>query len=94
LAESVEVDMSGFELVAEGADLKTLTINEVLANSPAAEAGLQEEDELTAINGRPVIEFSLEQIRQMLKQDGKEYVLKLKRGSQTLEVKLKMRRLI
>jgi hypothetical protein len=94
LAESVEVDMSGFELVAEGADLKTLTINEVLANSPAAEAGLQEEDELTAINGRPVIEFSLEQIRQMLKQEGKEYVLKLKRGSQTLEVKLKMRRLI
>ncbi len=94
LAESVEVDMGGFELVAEGADLKTLTINEVLANSPAAEAGLQEEDELTAINGRPVTEFSLEQIRKMLKQEGKEYVLKLKRGSQTLQVRLKMRRLI
>src|SRR6266404_2523413 len=94
LAESVEVDMGGFELVAEGADLKTLTINEVLANSPAAEAGLQEEDELTAINGRLVTEFSLEQIRQMLKQEGKEYVLKLKRGSQALQVKLKTRRLI
>ena len=94
LAEPVEADMSGFELVAEGADLKTLTINEVLANSPAAEAGLQEEDELTAINGRLVTEFSLEQIRQMLKQEGKEYVLKLKRGSQALQVKLKTRRLI
>ncbi len=66
----------------------------MLANSPAAEAGLQEEDELTAINGRPVTEFSLEQIRQMLKQEGKEYVLSLKRGTQTLQVKLKLRRLI
>jgi hypothetical protein len=94
LIEPVEQDMSGFELVAEGEGLKTLTINEVLANSPAAEAGLQEEDELIAIDGRPVTELSLEQIRQMLKQEGKEYVLKLKRGSQTLQLKLKMRRLI
>jgi hypothetical protein len=94
LAEPVEADMSGFEFVAEGEGLKTLTINEVLANSPAAEAGLQEEDELIAIDGRPVTEFSLEQIRQMLKHEGKEYVLKLKRGSQALQVKLKTRRLI
>ncbi|MDX6529245.1 MAG: hypothetical protein QOH41_1535 [Blastocatellia bacterium] len=94
LAEPVEADMSGFELVAEGEGLKTLTINEIIANSPAADAGLQEEDELSAIDGRPVTEFSLEQIRQMLKQEGKVYVLKLKRGSQALQVKLKMRRLI
>jgi hypothetical protein len=94
LAEPVEADMSGFEMVAEGEGLKTLTINEIIANSPAAEAGLQEEDELIAIDGRPVTEFSLEQIRQMLKQEGKEYLLMLKRGSQTIEVKLKMRRLI
>ena len=86
--------MSGFELVAEGEGLKTLTINEVLANSPAAEAGLQEEDELVAINGRLVTEFSLEQIRQMLKQKGKKYVLRVKRGGQTLELRLKTRRLI
>jgi hypothetical protein len=94
LAEPVEADMSGFELVAEGESLKTLTINEIIANSPAAEAGLQEEDELIAIDGRPVTEFSLAQIRHMLKQEGKEYVLKLKRGSQMLQAKLKTRRLI
>ena len=94
LVEPVETDMSGFEFVAEGEGLKTLTINEIIANSPAAEAGLQEEDELIAIDGRPVTEFSLEQIRQMLKQERKEYVLKLKRGSQALQVKLKTRRLI
>jgi predicted metalloprotease with PDZ domain len=94
LAEPVEVDMSGFELVAKGEGLKTLTINEVLANSPAAEAGLREEDQLITINGRPVSELSLEQIRQMLKRERKEYVLRLKRGAQTLELKLKTRRLI
>jgi hypothetical protein len=94
LVEPVETDMSGFELVAEGEGLKTLTINEIIANSPAAEAGLQEEDELIAIDGRPVTEFSLEQIRQMLKQEGKEYVLSLKRGTLTIQVKLKLRRLI
>ncbi len=94
LPESVEEAMSGIELGADGEDFKTLVVNEVAPNSPAAEAGLKEEDELTAINGRPVTEFSLEQIRQMFKQEGKEYVLKLKRESQTLQVKLKMRRLI
>ena len=81
-------------MVAEGRGLKMLTINEIVANSPASEAGLQEEDQLIAIDGQPVTKFSLEQIRQMFKQEGKEYVLKLKRGPQVLQVKLKMRRLI
>ena len=55
---------------------------------------MHEEDELIAISGRPVTDFSLEQVRQMLKQEGKEYVLRLKRGAQTLELRLKTRRLI
>ena len=94
LAEPVEADMSGFELIAEGRDFKTLIINEVMPNSPAAEAGLQEEDELIAINGQPVSGIDLERIRQMLKQEGKEYLLSIKRGEQTLQVKIKLRRLI
>jgi predicted aspartyl protease len=94
LAEPVEEDMSGLELAAEGDGYKTLVINEVLANSPASEAALQEEDELTAINGRPVSDIGLEQIRQMLKQEGKEYLLSIKRGEQTWQVKIKLRRLI
>lgn len=94
LAEPVEQDMSGFELIAEGEDFKTLIINEVVPDSPASEAGLQDEDQLMAIDGRPVSEFSLDQIRQMLKQQGKEYTMRFKRGEQTLEVKIKLRRLI
>lgn len=53
LLEPVEADMSGLELMAEGEDLQTLVVNEVAADSPAAAAaGLKEEDELVAVDGR------------------------------------------
>lgn len=94
LPEPVEEDMSGIELGAEGEDFKTLVVNEVAANSPAAEAGLKEEDELTAIDRRPVSEFGLDRIRQMFKQEGKEYVLSIKRGQEIITTKIKLRRLI
>jgi hypothetical protein len=94
LPEPVEEDMSGIEITADGADFKTFVIGEVAANSPAAAAGLQEDDELTAINNRPVSEFSLDQIRQMFRQEGKEYLLRVKRGEKALQVKIKLKRLI
>jgi predicted aspartyl protease len=94
LPESVEEDMSGIELAAGGEDFKTLVINEIAADSPAAEAGLKAEDELVTIDNRLVSEFGLDKIRQMFKQEGKEYLLGIKRGEQTLQVKIKVRRLI
>ena len=94
LLEPVEADMSGIELAADGEDFKTFVVNEVAADSPAAEAGLKEEDELTAVDGRPVSEFGLDQIRQMFEREGKEYSLSIKRGERTLQVKIKLRRLI
>jgi C-terminal processing protease CtpA/Prc len=86
--------MSGIELAADGEDFKTLVVNEVAADSPAAEAGLKEEDELVTIDSRPVAEFGLDKIRQMFRQEGKEYLLGIKRGEQTLQVKIKLRRQI
>lgn len=94
LPESVEEDMSGIELGADGKDFQTLIVNEVTPDSPAAAAGLKEEDELTTIDSRPVSELGLDRIRQMFKQEGKEYLLGIKRGEQTLQVKIKLRRLI
>jgi hypothetical protein len=93
LPEAVEEDMSGLELVAEGEDFGTYVINEIIPNSPGAEAGLREEDELTDIDGRPVTELGLEGIRQMFRQEGKEHLLNIKRGGQKLQVKVKLRRL-
>ena len=94
LAEPVEEDMSGIELAADGEDFTTLVVNEAAADSPAAEAGLKEEDELVTIDSRPVSEFGLDKIRHMFRQVGKEYLLGIKRGEQRLQVKIKLRRLI
>jgi hypothetical protein len=93
LTEAVEEDMSGLEFVAEGEDFGTYIINEIIPNSPAAEAGLQEEDELTEIDGRPVTELGFERVRQMFRQEGKEYLLSINRGGQKLKFKVKLRRL-
>jgi PDZ domain/Aspartyl protease len=92
--EPVEEDMSGIELGADGEDFRTLVVNEVAADSPAAEAGLKEDDQLLTIDGRPASEFGLDKVRQMFKQEDKEYLLRIRRGEQTLQVKLKLRRLI
>jgi len=93
-AEPFEVDMSGLDLATEGEDFSVVVVNEIEKGSPAAEAGIQEEDVLTAIDGRSAREFSLAQIRQMFMQDGKEYLITLKRGEKEVQTKLKLRRLM
>ena len=93
-SEPVEADMSGLDLMADGEDLKTVVINEVVAGSPGDVAGLKGEDELAAVDGQTVSELGLDQIRQMFKREGKEYSLRIKRGEQTVPVKIKLRRLM
>jgi len=65
------------------------------AAGAAAEAGLRVGDDvLTSIDGVAASRFTLEEIYQMLKQQGREYKLSIKRGGETLSMKIKMRRLI
>ena len=90
-AEPYEIDMSGIELVADGDDL---LIDDVDENSSAAEAGVKGGDLLVAVNGRPTSEFTLDQIRTMFMQDGKVYLLSLKRDRKVLQIKLKLKRII
>jgi C-terminal processing protease CtpA/Prc len=92
--EPVEVDMSGIDLMAEPDDFKTLVVNEVAAGSPAAVADVKEEDQLLEVDGRPVSEIGLDQVRQWFKQNGKEHLLTIKRGEQVLHVKIKLSRSI
>lgn len=94
LAEAFEVDMSGIELVADGEDFSIFLVDEVEKSSPAGEAGVRGGDRLVTIEERPVSEFTLAQIRRMFMQDGKSYLLGLRREDQLLKVRLKLRRAI
>jgi predicted aspartyl protease len=94
LNDPVEADMSGLELAADGADFKQYVVNEVTANSPASEAGIKEEDVLAAIDGRPASAFTFEQVRALLRREGEERVLKIKRDDKTLTFHIKLRRLL
>jgi hypothetical protein len=93
-AEPVEYDMSGIRLRAEGEDFRTFRVFQVLERSPAAEARLRKGDVLTAIDGARAASFSLDEIYQMLKRQGSEYKLGLRRNGKAFFVKIKMQRLI
>ena len=93
VSEPFEIDMSGMELLADGDYFSIVLVDDVKPKSPAAEAGVRGGDIITAIDNRPVKDFTLEQIREMFRQDGREYLLKLKRDGTEVQVKIKLRRL-
>lgn len=89
-----EFDMSGLALVTDVPQFKTIKVNRVIENSPAAEAGLKEGDVLLEVEGRAASGYTLHALRDMFKEEGKTYSLKLARGDQTMQLKLTTRRLI
>jgi hypothetical protein len=92
--EPYEIDMSGLELMTRADDFKVILIKSVLANSPAAAAGLREGDQLIAINNKSAARFNLAQLTMMFKQAGKVYPLTIKRGDRTIRTKLRLRRAV
>lgn len=94
LNEPFEVDMIGVRWIATGQNFKTVKLESVGEGSPAAEAGLLPGDLIEAIDGQKSAQLSLDEIRQMFKIDGKDYSLEVKRGEQTLAVRVKTRRRI
>ena len=62
-----EHDMSGIEYYAGGNDFKHLIISRIEPGSSADEIGLVKDDEITAINFKPVADMSLEEIDNLLK---------------------------
>lgn len=89
-----EYDMSGMLLVADGADFKTFKIRRTIEKSPAAAAGLREGDIISAVDGKPASNLTLEQMRQMFKRRGRSHRLTVERGGRQLQTKIKLKRLI
>jgi hypothetical protein len=94
LATPFEADMIGVRWIATGADFKTVRVESVEEDSPAAEAGLLAGDSIEAIDGRPAAQLALDEIKQMFKIDSKDYSVRIRRGEQTLTVRVKTRRRI
>ena len=92
--EPFESDMSGMVLIAEGAKLDVPKVFYITESSPASEGGLRVGDIITAIDGKPSSTLTLDNIREMFKQNGREYLLSITRGEQAAQIKIKLRSLI
>ena len=65
--EPFEHDMSGLEYYSAGKDFNHVIISRVEPGSPGEKAGLEKDDEITAINFKPVSSMSLEEIDQIFR---------------------------
>lgn len=83
----------GLGVVGEGSDYKTFRIDELLEDSPATEAGLQKDDVILEADGAKAAELTLTLLNEMFEKPV-AHKLTLRRGSQTLHVKLTPRKLI
>ena len=78
---------SGMTVTAEGQDYHTFRVSEVLNDSPAAVAGIEKGDVITAIDEKPAASLSLSALKEMLERP-QTYSLKITREKQLLQVTL------
>ena len=80
-------------LIAEGADYRSFRVRSLLENSPASEAGLQQDDIIESINGQSVKELTLSRLNDMLEKP-ESYKLTVRRKESTLEKTITPRKMI
>jgi S1-C subfamily serine protease len=91
--QPMERASAGMVLTTEGKDYTTVRVTDVLENSPAAEAGIQKDDIVLSIDGRPAAELKATRIAEMFERPA-TFRLTIRRGEQTLQVPLTPRKLI
>jgi len=84
---------NGLKLVADGSDYKTFRIDEVLEESPATEAGLQKDDIIMSVDGRPAAELTLTSLLESLEKPV-PHKLSIRRGGQTMQITMTPRKLV
>ena len=95
LKEPFERDMSGLEYYAQGDELKRVIIDRVEPGSAGDLIGLQKDDELVAVNFKPVASMSLEDLDGIFKsRDGRGLVLEIFRNKKYENVLMFLKRRI
>ncbi len=87
-----EHDMTG--MVLDPTEDGARVVRRVLADSPAAEAGILGGDVLLAIDGRPVSELGADGVARSFRVEGAEVELELQRGGTEILKRIRLRRLI
>lgn len=87
-------DMSGLVLVATPPDFRAFGVARVIEKSPAELAGIAVGDMLEKIDGNPASDYSLGDVRALLRQDGTEHTLTVLRNGNHLQFTLKLKPLI
>ena len=93
-ADPCKFDMSGLRFVMEGPRFAVLKVFSLFDGSPAAEAGFQPGDVVTAIDGRAASTFTRESLRSYLEREGADVRFTIRRGDVTRDIGLRLRRLV
>lgn len=91
---SLDEDMSGLSVIAQGSNLRTFEVVRVQSGTPAADAGIQPGDVIAAVDDEAAADLTLSAVRDLFRQIGHEYKLLIDRKGQSLTVSIKMRRVI
>ena len=94
LGDPIDIDMTGAVLAARDSAFDAIVVHNVLADSPAAHAGIRAGDELRAIDGRPVTAAQLDDVRKLFKSEGRRFTLMLVRDGAEMTVPITTRRLV
>lgn len=92
--EPFAYDASGLVVESPDDSYRRAVVKNVLAGSPAAEAGVVLDDELLSIDGEPVAGLTLDDIRARLRRSGARVRLEIRRAGTTRTAELVLRTLI
>jgi predicted aspartyl protease len=87
------VNCSGLD-VQMSADMTKVLIHQVNTDGPAKSAGINSGDELVSINGKASSEYTLAEIKDLLKMAGEKIELEIKSTSGTKKVSLNLEKLL
>ncbi len=88
-------DRSGLNIIASGQHFNKYVVQNVLPNSPAADADIRRDDQILRIRGLPTAFFTLADVQRFFqKSPGKKVRMVIKRGDQKIRKTIVLRELI